>query len=94
MTTDMLISGNAAAVMRRNRAWLISISDIEGGALPEEMFDCASNLIVAKKIARTMAESFGYIAPFSWRYEENIWWLTATFPLSGGEPVPDDVYDD
>lgn len=86
MSLDLTLrTDSAASVTRRNGAWLVMCHDPAGDAGPEEEVDAAANLRVAKRIARQMAEGFGFTGPFRWRAAGGQWWLSATAPNDGYE---------
>lgn len=77
-----------AYVCPRNRAYMISWSETAttgGNATPDDLFDVASSLVNAKRIARRGAEELGWRGPFRWEISENGNWLL--------EGLNDDGYD-
>lgn len=72
----------AGSVSRRNGAWLIAVNgELSEYATPDEQYDCASNLRVAKKLATDIAATFGYLPPFRWiNSQQGLHELIATRP--------------
>ena len=69
----------AAMVVRTHGAYLISFH----GALvddltPDALYDAASSLTVAKRIARQGAADLGYEGPWRWTLDSVCWTLQAT----------------
>lgn len=59
----------AARISRRHGAWLIQFhesNDRDGTTTPDEVFDCASSLRVAKRVTRQGAIELGWRPPFQW----------------------------
>jgi hypothetical protein len=54
---------------------------------PDETYSAAGSVLVAKRVARKMAERLEYEGPFRWHQEGRSWVLTGTIP----EPEIDDA---
>lgn len=74
----------AATVMRRLGAWLISwehgdVGDIAG---PVDLYDCASSLATAKRVAVEDARRFGYEGAVRWSetVPGRVWTLEMAWP--------------
>lgn len=71
-----------AYVGRRNGAYLIALmGDLTDDATPDELYNAASSLAAAKRLARAGAEAFGY-TPTRWHYDVDAdgWWLMGAVP--------------
>jgi len=71
----------AAWVSKRNGCWFIQVTGEQAmDASPEELFDCASSLAAAKRIARKMAAEFGFAGAARWDEEQpgRLWVLEMT----------------
>lgn len=78
-----------AHVQRRNGAYLITLAHhtLTVDLTTDELVNAASSLMVAKRIARQMADDIGVVGPFRWEDEYNGRW----FKLNGYyEDEPDD----
>lgn len=58
-----------AHISHRNGAYLVSmyLTEETEDSTPDAMYDCAGSLAAAKRIARAMAEEFGYEPAWRWR---------------------------
>lgn len=72
-----------AYVQKRNGAWLVSLAltELTDDLTSDEMFDAASSLRVAQRIARDMALEVGYLP--GWRWHSNDGW----YELEGRLPA-------
>lgn len=59
-----------ATVTKRYGAWLVVLSGPELDVTPDELFDCASSLAVAKRRAREMAAAVGYLPAWRWSQDD------------------------
>ena len=74
-----------AYVTKRNGAYLIALmGDLTDDATPEDLFDVASSLVVAKRLAREGAEAFGYTVVRWTHTSPRAWYLVGTY-------TPDEV---
>lgn len=76
----MIIRQTVAYVSRSHGAYLIQLAgDIAQDRPDSDLWDCASSLVVAKRLAREGAEQIGYIKPFHWKKEGNLLMLEAGY---------------
>lgn len=69
-----------AFITKRHGAYLIAMDGMATeGCTPAELHEAASSLTRAKKVAREMAESFGYTGPWRWNDDEGLLMLEATY---------------
>jgi hypothetical protein len=76
-----------AFINRRNGAYLVSMIDPSPGEkFPDELYDCASSVVVAKRLARESAIEFGYTGPFRWKTDDSsVLLLEATLTFTWGD---------
>ena len=68
-----------AWISKHNGAWFIDFDtghDTSQEAAPKDLYNCASSLTAAKRVARRMAEELNFIGPFHWTWEDYHWVLS------------------
>lgn len=72
---------DAGAVIRRNGAYRITVSDPTGDGTSDELYDCAGSLALAKRILREMIERRGFEGPVRWSHDTPGIWRASAFHL-------------
>lgn len=63
---DVVERIEAAVVVSRNGAWLVSVTPPGDGEFDPQLIDAASSLKVAKRVARDLARKAGYTGQPRW----------------------------
>lgn len=88
---------SAARISRRHGSWFIHNSEsneTDGTTTPDELFDCASSVRVAKRIARKVAVELGWSGPFTWVEDPDSVSLVLLATDNDGVEYDDEVDDD